>query len=193
MRSLLAVDEAVHGLFDALQARGQLENTVVIFMTDNGYAFGEHRIEGKRCPYEVCIRTPIAIRTPWPGLGATDTLVSNVDLTPTIAELADADIPWSVDGVSLVDSLHGGAPPQRPGVLIEYVGDASVPHWLGVRGPDYVFVRTDDGTRELYSLAADPDQIHNLVAASRSDPAAAALLARARGALRAVIGPVGDG
>ena len=187
MRSLLAVDEAVHRLFDALEAHGELENTVVIFMTDNGFAFGEHRIEGKRCPYEVCIRTPIAIRTPWDGAGTVDTLISNVDLAPTIADLAGTDLSWSVDGASFAGYLRGGDPPERPGVLIEYVGDATMPHWVGVRAPDYVFLRTADGTRELYDLLADPDEVNNLAAEAPRSQAVTSLLAKARASLRDLI------
>jgi N-acetylglucosamine-6-sulfatase len=189
MRTLLAVDEAVRGLFDALSARDQLDHTVVIFLTDNGFSFGEHRVEGKLCPYETCIRTPIAVRTPWAQDGTDQTLLANTDLAPTIADLAGVDLPWAVDGMSFVGLLRDGDGPARDGVLIEYVGDPQVPHWVGVRGSDFAYIRTDDGTVELYDLVHDPAELRNLA----SRPEASALEHRARASLVALSAEPGGG
>jgi N-acetylglucosamine-6-sulfatase len=175
-RSLLAVDDAARRLLGAVTARGDLQNTVVIFLTDNGYAFGEHRIEGKRCPYEVCIATPLAIRTPWSAAATVPDLIANVDLAPTIAEVAGVSPPAPVDGTSFAGVLRGGDPPTRSGVLIEYGGDDDMPAWVGVRGQDWTYVEWSDGARELYRFGADPEELRNLV----GRPSATALEERAR-------------
>ena len=62
--TLLGVDDAIERIVDQLRASGELEQTVIIFMTDNGFSFGQHRIRGKRCQYDECIRTPFAARVP---------------------------------------------------------------------------------------------------------------------------------
>ena len=86
--TLLSLDDALRRIVDEVRARGELRRTVIIFMTDNGWSFGQHRWVGKRCPYDPCIRTPLAIRSPWVEAATVDQLVSNVDIAPTIAELA---------------------------------------------------------------------------------------------------------
>ena len=97
-RRCSAVDDAIERIVDQLQASGELERTVIMFMTDNGFAFGQHRIRGKRCQYDECIRTPFAARVP--GVQAHDVpgLISNVDLAPTIADLAGVEPGQPVDG-----------------------------------------------------------------------------------------------
>ena len=106
-RALLAADDAARQIFDAVAARGELDRTVFLFISDNGFAYGEHRWEGKACPYEECIRVPFAIRSPWANAGSIEDLVANVDLAPTIAALAGVEAPPPQDGVSLASIVRG--------------------------------------------------------------------------------------
>jgi len=178
--ALLSVDDLVASVVGALRDRGALENTVVFFMTDNGFSFGEHRWVGKTCAYEECIRTPFVVRYPGASSHVDPGLVSNVDLAPTFAELAGIEPPSPVDGMSLVPLLQDGAPaPWRTALLTEYVGDRKVPPWWEIRTADFAYVELATGETELYDLAgiigsADPYQLQNRAA----DPSYAAVRAR---------------
>ena len=170
--TLLAVDRAVRALTTAVEARGELDHTLIIVLTDNGFSFGEHRWQGKRCAYEECVRTPLVMRSPWTASSTVDDLVMNIDLAPTIMDLVSSTTgapPMPTDGMSLRPWLEqqAGAPAvSRPGVLLQYAGDDQVPQWSAVRTHDFTFVRNADGTVELYDLTgvvgpADPHQVHN--------------------------------
>ncbi len=164
--TLLAVDDAVERIVDQLAAEGDLERTVIFFMTDNGFSFGQHRIRGKRCPYEECIKTPFAARVP--GVRARDVpgLISNVDLAPTIADLAGIRPGQPVDGRSFAPVLLGERWRSPAGVFIEWAGDRDVPPWQGVRTSDFAYIESEDGTVELYDLTgmlgpADPFELRS--------------------------------
>ena len=153
--ALLAVDEALRRIVAAAAVRGDLNNTVIFFLTDNGYSFGAHRWVGKQCPYEECIRTPFAVRDPWRSSATIDDVVSTVDLAPTIASFANARPRLVEDGQDLRPLLDPSVPasvPLRQGALIEYLGRGPVPSWVGVRTPDFAYVEDADGTVELYDL-----------------------------------------
>jgi N-acetylglucosamine-6-sulfatase len=169
--TLLAVDRAVRSLLDQVQARGELERTVVIFLTDNGFSFGEHRWVGKRCPYEACVRTPLAIRVPWSSSSVRNDLVSNLDLASTIAELVAGfgyRLPGGSDGVSLVPLFGSQASTlDRDGVLLQYEGDRRIPAWNAVRTQEMKYIEYADGSVELYDLTgvvgrADPSELVNV-------------------------------
>jgi len=168
--ALLAVDRLVAGVIDALRDEGVLGNTVVFFLTDNGFSFGEHRWVGKTCAYEECIRTPFLVRYPGSPPHADEHLVSNVDLAPTIADLAGVEPGAAVDGRSLVPLLDGSqAGSSSQDVFLEYVGDAHIPGWTAIRTPDFLYVEYATGERELYDLtgriaSADPYELQNRVA-----------------------------
>lgn len=164
--TLLGVDDAVKRIVDQLSVSGDLANTVIFFLTDNGYSFGEHRIRGKRCPYEECIRTPFAVRVPGARAADVSGLVSNVDLAPTIADLAGVRPGLSEDGRTFAPVLLDE--PWKPpnGVFIEWAGDREIPPWQGVRTTDFVYIEDADGTLELYDLTgaigpADPLEMRN--------------------------------
>ena len=162
--TLLAVDEALHEIVTEVEARGQLDRTVILVLSDNGISFGEHRWVGKGCPYEACVRTPFAIRVPGSAGGVSESLASNVDVAPTIADLIGMELPPSVDGISLVPLLGDGATAERDGVLLTYVGDQRVPAWWAVRTDDWKYVTYADASRELYDLRNDPNELDNLAA-----------------------------
>ena len=166
-QTLLAVDDAVEAIVREVAARGDLERTVIFFLTDNGVAFGEHGITSKSCPYVECVRTPFAVHAPDISAGTDPALVSNVDLAPSIASLAGLP-PIPSDGSDLAPLLTGTGPaPIRGGVLTEFRGDARVPAWTSVRTADLVYIRTGD-VEELYDLtgsfgSADPYETDNRI------------------------------
>jgi arylsulfatase A-like enzyme len=123
LRTLLAVDDMVAGLFQTLEETNTLANTYVFFTSDNGYLLGEHRRAEKGMPYEEAIRVPLLVRGPGVVTRQIADLAANIDLAPTIAELTGAVAPDFVDGRSLVPLLEGRAPPSwRQVALVEAFG-----------------------------------------------------------------------
>ena len=187
LRSLQAVDEMVGDLFETLKNTNALDDTYVFFTSDNGYLLGEHRRAGKGMPYEESIRVPLLVRGPGVRAGVVDALASNIDLAPTIAELArvdPAEVPDFVDGRSLVPLLRGKEPERwreatlvlaadrrEPVGFVGEVGDEPRnPGFAALRLKDRVYVEYPrTGERELYDLRDDPYQLTNL--APSADPA----------------------
>ena len=164
LEALLAVDEGVGEIIDALDESGVLEDTVVVFTSDNGYFFGEHRIpEGKLFFYEPSIRVPLLVRGPGIPAGVTrSSLVANIDLAPTLLDLAQAAPLRTMDGRSLVPLLHGDPPATDRAVLLEVGGlEGEGLQSFGVRTPRYAYFELRTGRRELYDLVADPAQLDN--------------------------------
>src|SRR5207247_9114126 len=85
---LRSVDDAIRSMVDTISARGELDRTVIVFLTDNGYEFGLHRLEGKRYPDEPSIVLPFAIRAPWAFARTDPALVSSSHLASSISDLA---------------------------------------------------------------------------------------------------------
>ena len=170
-RSLQAVDRAVARLIDALADSGRLANTLVIFTSDNGLLWGEHRWQKKEMPYEEAIRVPLVIRDDAVVVDAPrteDRLISNVDLAPTIAELAGTDLP-KAEGKSLLPLLSGDQVRWRHALLIEHMKMTNpVPTYCAVRTDRYLYATYVTGEEELYDLQEDPYELDNL--AGRSPP-----------------------
>lgn len=180
--ALLAVDEAVRRIIVALRDRDELDDTVIVYLSDNGFAFGEHRWMMKICPYDECIRVPFLVRLPGVGHRVEPAMVSAVDLAPTIAELAGVDDAGFRDGVSLVPLLRDGAQDGLPGeVFAEWVGDERIPAWWELRTPRWAYIELATGERELYDLGEDPDQLVNLA----DDPSYQETIVRLSSALAA--------
>jgi N-acetylglucosamine-6-sulfatase len=181
--TMLAVDEMIGQLVETLTATGQLDNTYIIFTSDNGYHFGQHRRrEGKGSFYEEDIHVPLIIRGPGVKAGASleGYVVGNVDLAPTIAELAGVTPPDYVDGSSMVRLFDGVLSPAsewRSAYLLEFYGfnekdgdpnaPAPLPEFLGLRTQHYLYVEYKDGFIELYDLQNDPYELENI--ASQAD------------------------
>ena len=168
-RSLLAVDDAVARLLATLEETGEAENTIVIYVSDNGYSLGSHRNRWKDCAYEECIHLPLLIR--WPGHtagGEIGALTGSVDIAPTIAELAGVEPPAPVDGESLVPLLDGdgdgGTDAGGGPILLRHVKYPRVaPSFWGVRTERWTYVIYErSGERELYDNRSDPAQLDNL-------------------------------
>jgi arylsulfatase A-like enzyme len=158
-QSLLSADQWVGSVTDALQSTGRLENSMIVFMSDNGYLFGEHRINGKTVPYDESIRVPMVIRydaltTPLAGSADSD-LVLNLDIAPTFADAAGVSVPNWVEGQSMLPLLADPNAPWRDHFLIEHWGEGGVPAYCGIRTADWKYVMYATGEQELYYLAGN--------------------------------------
>ncbi len=170
--ALKSVDEAVSKIVRAVREAGEINNTYFIFMSDNGFAHGEHRITfGKDWPYEEIIRVPMIIRGPGIAKKATsDKLVSNVDIAATILDLARVNKNYSrlQDGISLTNFLNNPNYTNSRAILIQGQWDADTQSygWEGVRTDRYVYIRWSTDEQELYDLKTDPYQLQSLHASS---------------------------
>jgi arylsulfatase A-like enzyme len=184
--TLLAVDGALRSIVEALGDR--LDDTVMFVLSDNGYSFGGHRWQGKKCPYEACVRIPLAVHSQRAaGVGPSPSVVSMVDLAPTILGLAGLPARTDLDGAPFTSWIEADltAPFERPNLaLLEWAGDDDVPAWEAVRTPVLKLIRYADGREELYDLGGrrgppDPWEMDNRV----DDPRYATILTRLRGLL----------
>ncbi|MGH3359009.1 MAG: sulfatase-like hydrolase/transferase [Nocardioidaceae bacterium] len=166
--SLATVDDSVRDVFAALRRSGELDNTYVVFTSDNGYYQGEFRQAfGKELPYEPALRTPTLVRGP----GIKEGIVrsqpfTTIDFAPTIADMADARVRAKVDGISLLPSATGADRRWSRAILTDagpQRGDNE--YGYGVRMPGLAYHEFDDSrtSRELYDLKADPFENHNVV------------------------------
>jgi arylsulfatase A-like enzyme len=169
-QSLQAVDEAVARVVTALEETGRLSNTLIVYMSDNGFLWGEHRWgrtgpQNKQVPYEESIRVPFVVRyDPVVTAPRTDAhLVMNIDLAPTFTALAGAAAPGA-EGRSLLPLLSDPASAWRQDVLIEHGLSSVVPGYCAVRTVDATYVRYATGEQELYLLGPDPYQLVNQAA-----------------------------
>ncbi len=183
LESLLAVDDLVQGLVRQLRASGELDNTYVVFTSDNGFMLGQHRRHGKHAVYEESVRVPLIIRGPGLPTGQVrDQLAANIDLSPTILDVTGVPPRLEPDGISLLPAARDPAAGGNRSLVLEYlVGRRG---YSAVRTPGgFVYAQYRNGYRELYDLNSDPYELHNLA----GRPAAAALersLARRLAALR---------
>jgi arylsulfatase A-like enzyme len=148
-----------------LKATGRLNNTIVVFTSDNGVLWGEHRWRHKEVPYEESLSVPMVVRYDALTIDARSDphLVLNVDLAPTLAAAADVTTP-TTEGPSLLPLLLDLTSPRRDGFLIEHMitrGDG-VPSYCGYHTSRYVLVRYYGNESELYDLVDDPWQLHNI-------------------------------
>jgi N-acetylglucosamine-6-sulfatase len=181
-RSLEAVDEGVQKIFKTLEDTGKLDNTIVVYMGDHGYLYGEHRGVEKACGYEECLKVPYLIRGPGIKPGARDELVSNVDLAPTLMNLAGLSPPGEhkFNGLVLRPLLDGSGTIDRDGILLHGIGRDSKP-WHGVRTERYTYIKGErTGEVEIYDLANDPFQLDNIA----SGPGGGALVNNMEGLYR---------
>jgi arylsulfatase A-like enzyme len=177
LRTMLAVEDMLSDVFTVLAANQVLDDTYVFFMSDNGLMLGEHRlVTTKDVAYEEAIRVPFIAMGP--GIAAAthdeEHFVLNVDIAPTLAELAGVAVPETVDGRSMVRLLHGESVPDwRRDAVSE-----SISYTVGLsavlRTPEYAYTEIESGERELYDMRNDPYQVSSLH--RRADPALLASL-----------------
>jgi N-acetylglucosamine-6-sulfatase len=193
VETLGAVDDAVHEVVGALGTAGRLDNTLIVFASDNGFASGEHRWTYKLVPYEESIRIPLVMR--WDGEvspGVLDrNLVANVDFAPTFSEAAGV-VPPTVEGRSLVPLLRGEDPAWRGRFLLEHLwyhrNKPNPPTYCGVRSRGRVFVHYASGFEEYYNLRADPYELRNAI-----DQASQVGISHLRNATRQLCQPLPPG
>ena len=170
-KSLLAVDDAVKAIVDTLRATDRLDNTMIVFASDNGMLWGEHRWGKKVVPYEESIRIPLVVRydpvTAELPAREDRRLVNTTDIAPTIAEAAAVRAPGA-EGLSLMPILAGSASSWRSDFLVEHLQGPTaldpIETYCAVRNERYVYVVYGSGERELYDLSTDRYQLTNLAA-----------------------------
>jgi len=169
LRTLLSVDDMVEAVFAELKRTGQASNTLVFFLSDNGYMHGEHRLTGKTTPYLPSVRIPMLLRVPGqiqPGT-TDDRLVANIDVAPTVMDAVGLEPPQDppMDGRSLLDRTWA-----RDHLLLEYFRrvNRGTPEWGATltKEDQYVEYYEDGGRinatfREYYNLVLDPFQLEN--------------------------------
>ena len=158
LETLRAVDDMVGEVVRALEETGELENTLVVYTSDNGFLQGQHRVRaGKVFLYEPSLRVPLLMRGPGVPRGRQVTRwSSNVDLAPTILELAGATAGRTQDGRSLWPLLRDPTLAWGRTLLL------SAGAYFGVRTDRYVYAEHRTGEKELYDLQNDPFQLRNL-------------------------------
>ena len=184
LRCLMSVDDGVQRVFEALEETRQLDRTLIVFTSDNGYFWGEHGLGGKHGPYEEAIRVPLLVRYPKlirPGT-VIDSLALNIDFAPTFLAAANVAVPDDMQGRSLLPLLRGDMTAARTSFLAEFFlgsGTPRFPTWQAVRDARWKYVRYVGmpDMDELYDLQADPLEMTNLVHAPAAQSALRALQA----------------
>ncbi|HEY3212916.1 MAG TPA: sulfatase [Actinomycetota bacterium] len=170
IQTLQSVDRSVAVLIDTLEDTGRLDNTMIVFTSDNGMFWGEHRLRGKSQVYEEAIGVPFVVR--YDALienARTDEgLALNIDLAPTFAELAGVTAPGA-EGRSLLPRLRSPSASWRDAFLVEHMakGSYGAPTFCAIHTDRYVLVRYATGEEELYDLVRDPQQMENVATSTR--------------------------
>lgn len=162
IQSMQSVDRLVAEVVKQLKRQGELDNTYIIFQTDNGLLHGEHALFGKNYPWDRSVRVPLVIRGPGFPAGANRAdLTANVDVPATILDAAGVKEPLRMDGYSLLGKR------ERKSLLLERLEGSSKPGkaaWKQIKTADgYTYWEYDGGHRRLYDLRKDPYQLRNLV------------------------------
>jgi N-acetylglucosamine-6-sulfatase len=177
-----SVDDSVGAVYDALKDSGQLDNTLILFTSDNGYFWGEHNLGDKRWAYEESIRIPMLARLP--GVIRPNSKISgmalNIDIAPTMLHLAGVEVPKTMHGRSLVPLLRGYRVKWRDSFLAEYFREPNFPRtptWRAIRNQRWKYIHYPDGEGgdELFDLTADPYELKNAAAEPRNGPVLASL------------------
>lgn len=174
LETLLSVDESVSRVLDYLKETGQDKNTLVMYMGDNGFSFGEHGLIDKRHAYEESMRVPMIVRCPAiiKGGTATEALVQNIDVAPTLLAYAGVAVPEHMHGRSFLNVLQGSAQQHRDRIFYEYYWEyhyPQTPTMFAVRRGNFKYIHYYGlwTQNELYDLEKDPYEMNNLIA----DPA----------------------
>jgi N-acetylglucosamine-6-sulfatase len=171
METFLSVDEGIGRIVDHLADRGELDETLILYMSDNGFLFGEHGLIDKRCAYEESMRIPMVARCPalFGGGRTVPQVVANLDIAPTMLEIAGLEPPGWMEGRSLLPLLRGDCQVEwRRELLYEYYWERNFPQTPTVhalREDRYKYVRYHGiwDIDELFDLADDPGEARNLI------------------------------
>ncbi|HVC06966.1 MAG TPA: sulfatase [Solirubrobacterales bacterium] len=182
LESLRSVDDGVQQIVETLKRDGQLSNTYIFYTSDNGYFEGEHRIKrSKFLPYESSTHLPLLVRGP--GLKpdtTSDALVANVDLAPTILQIAQAHADQTLDGFSmlpyaehprrlskgavLLESFFGSSSDEAEAAAESTKSNSAPPiSYVGIRVGPYKYIEYVDGETELYDMQTDPYELSSQI------------------------------
>lgn len=170
--TLLGVDESIGTIMDYLKKEGLDESTLVIYMGDNGFSWGEHGLIDKRHFYEESVKVPLLVRCPelFEGGITPKQMVQNIDIGPTVLAEAGINTPGNMPGVSFIPILTGDTnAPTRKEVFYEYYWEYDFPMTptvFGMRTDRYKYIKYQGiwDRNELYDLQNDPDEMYNLIA-----------------------------
>ncbi|MGI9516201.1 MAG: sulfatase family protein [Pirellulaceae bacterium] len=172
LRSMQALDEGLAKISETLEQLGELDNTLFIFTSDHGFILGDYRHIGKRLPYDRITRVPFFVTGPGVPAGQTcHELLANIDIAPTLLDLAGSTTPESIDGRSFAKLIYDpGEPlqPPRDAILIENwsairrQGEIIQSTYVAMRTRDHIYTEWAIGDREYYDIKADPEQLVNL-------------------------------
>jgi N-acetylglucosamine-6-sulfatase len=169
--TLYSVDASIGKVIALLKEENLINSTLVIYMGDNGFQFGEHGLIDKRTAYEASMRVPMLAYCPEmikPGT-VVEEVVANIDVAPTLLEVAGLKAPKHMDGQSFLSLLQGKKPDHwRTGLLYEYYWERNFPQtptMHALRGDQYKYIHYTGiwDTDELYDIKADPQEINNLI------------------------------
>lgn len=168
--TLLAVDDSVGRVMDWLKKKELYESTLVIYMGDNGFAFGEHGLIDKRTAYEESMRVPMLVQCPelFQGGASANGVVANIDIAPTILQAAGLQPPQAMAGRSFLALAKGEKVAWRDSLLYEYYWERNYPQTPtlhALRGNQYKYIHYHGiwDVDELYDLGADPLETDNLI------------------------------
>lgn len=168
--TLMGVDDSIGRVLDALARRGQLDSTLVIYMGDNGFAFGEHGLIDKRTAYEESMRVPLLARCPelFSGGRTVTPMVANLDIMPTVLAACGVAPPAGLDGANWLPLAQGRPAEWRRELLYEYYWERNFPQTPtlhALRTDRYKFIRCQGlwDVDELYDLGEDPLESRNLI------------------------------
>jgi arylsulfatase A-like enzyme len=168
--TLMGIDDSVGVVLDFLDANDLAEDTLVIYMGDNGFSFGEHGLIDKRHFYEESAKVPLLVRWPERLRGGTpiEQLVQNIDIAPTILEAAGLATPDHMQGESFVPLFERETIPWRDRIFYEYYWEQDFPQtptMFGIRTDRYKYIRYHGvwDTNEFYDLQVDPNEMQNLI------------------------------
>tara|TARA_X000001036_G_scaffold148109_1_gene140825 strand:- start:130 stop:828 length:699 start_codon:yes stop_codon:yes gene_type:complete len=168
--TLKGVDDSVGAVLDFLDENNLAEDTLVIYMGDNGFSFGEHGLIDKRHFYEESAKVPLLVR--WPTrlkAGAPiDALIQNIDIAPTILDAAGLRAPANMQGMSFIPLMERDDKDWRDRIFYEYYWEMDFPQtptMFGVRTERYKYIRYHGiwDTNEFYDLIEDPNEMQNLI------------------------------
>jgi len=168
LRCIKGIDSNVGRLLDWLESNGLDDNTIVVYMSDQGFFLGEHGWYDKRFMYEPCLRVPFLVA--WPehikAGSVSDALVQNLDIAPTFLDIAGVPIPSRMQGESLVPILEGEKTALRDSIYYHYYefpGAHSVQKHEGVRTNQYKLISYYDVNEwEMFDFVNDPNEVNNL-------------------------------
>jgi N-acetylglucosamine-6-sulfatase len=169
--TLRGVDESIAAVMAYLKKEGLDKSTLVIYMGDNGFSWGEHGLIDKRHFYEESVKVPFLVRCPeiFEGAMTVTKMIQNIDVAPTILDVAGLEKPDYMPGKSFIQLLNGDESGWRNKIFYEYYWEYDFPMTptvFGVRTDKYKYIRYNGiwDTNEFYDLENDPDEMYNLIA-----------------------------